>query len=157
MTDTTSLGFIYPEDTDYDTGADVPRAVQEAVESIDNFLQDPAELIAIFQAGETLGTFSDLGFANNWTDGGTPSSFRLDVFGRLHLEGQIRSGDLDLTVVSFPAGMRGEITQRWVVPYADSDVAIVEFNGTDLKVVDAPADPATESIALDGISWRATA
>lgn len=158
MTQTTGLGFVYPEDDDYDTGADVPRAVQEAVESINDFLVDPGELRTLFGAGETFGALVTLGYQNSWDDGSTAAQYRLDVTGRLYLSGAITAGALDLPVVTFPAGLRGSIAQRWVAPYRDNgDIAIVEFNGQDLIVTDAPADPAGESISLDGVNWRVTA
>lgn len=158
MTDTTSLGFIYPEDTDYpDTRADVPRAVQEALESVDDFLLNGASMRSLVQGLEDLNSFATLGYQNSWTDGADAAQYRRDVTGRVHLQGSITAGSLDATVVDLPSGFQNSQIQRWTVPYRDSDFAIVEVNSSSLKVVFAPADPAGENIYLDGISWRVTA
>lgn len=43
----TPLGFPYPGDSDYDTGADVPRAVQELADALDDFLTGTYKLVSI--------------------------------------------------------------------------------------------------------------
>lgn len=159
MTDTTSLGFVYPEDDDYgDTGADVPRAVQELAESVNDFFGSAAAIINLLSNQESVGNLSGLGYQGSWADGTTSAGYRLDVTGRIHLEGTITAGAVDTTVVTFPSGLGvSSGTPRWVVPYRDSDFAIVQLSGFDLSVVFSPASPIAEDISLEGISWRATA
>lgn len=158
MTDTTTLGFIYPEDDDYsDTKADVPRAVRELAESVDDFLLDPTAVLSLGGIANTEGTFSSLGFQNSWAEGVNRPRYRRNIASRVHLEGGIVSGSLDATVVTVPSGYGSTITQRWAVPYGDGDFAIVQLSGFDISVVFAPADPATEDISLDGVNWKATA
>lgn len=155
MTDTTSLGFIYPEDDDYgDTNADVPRAVRELAESIDDFLND--SLDTVLEEGAAV-LFSSVGYQNSWVDGAEAAGFAISPTGRVHLQGTVTDGAVDTVVVTLPSGFGTSFTQRWVVPHRDNDFAIVQLSGFDLSVIFAPSSPVTESVYLDGINWKATA
>ncbi len=47
MPDTTPLGLPFPLDSDYNGGADAPRAVRELAEALDTFLTDQYRLVSI--------------------------------------------------------------------------------------------------------------
>lgn len=149
MTDTTSLGFIYPEDDDYpDTKADVPRAVQELAESVDNFLA----------VGTSL-TLASLGFENGWEADVTPIYYQ-DPFDRVYLGGSVTNGSLGVPVVTFPAGYRPSADVNIVVYFSTAAFATVRISSNGELTIRGSGltDPATGQVVfLDGVSWRATA